>query len=221
MANISSQGRQFLSSAQPRNPQALCSLVRFIEEHGQLVGLEGINLTKAAESDLWAVPRYCTQRDHFGRIDGECSEIQKVTRETRTCGHEWRVVGEIDVVAAIYQIFFLEIKCIASVEEFVCDHEIVRNFVTKSSQWKHAAAACYDVEFADVEAIFTRQYARERIRPDKLAGCSRGNDALSVSSRGAACTGQGTPTYCRTIDCPSGYRAATQNSPAPRGICLS
>ena len=133
MANISSQGRQSSSSAQPRNPQALCSLVRFIEEHGQLVGLEGINLTKAAESDLRAVPRYYTQRDHFGRIDGEGTGIQKVTRETRTCGHEERVVNEIDVVAAIHQIFFLEIKCIASVEEFVCDHEIVRNFVTKLS----------------------------------------------------------------------------------------
>ena len=141
LAALRDRRDQGVHVTEERNPHALSSLISCIEDHAEPVGIEGINLSTVAESDTWAVHRPCTRRDHFGRIYEEGFGIQKVTRETRLCGHERFMVVEIDMVAAMYQIFLFEIKSIVTAEEFMCDYAIVRKFVTKSSQWKHAAAA--------------------------------------------------------------------------------
>ena len=113
-----------------------------------------------------------------GRLHQVGSRIQNVTRETRDVELSGMCLGEIDIVAAQYQMFLIEVRKVASVEEFDEIRAIVAYFIFNSDTWLEETRACYETSHGVMKPVFRRLHLMGRIRPDSDAACSRCGNSL-------------------------------------------
>ena len=143
--------------------------------------LNGTTLLECAEgdSDFWATERSFLQWDEVGASFQDGYGIQGVTRETRACGLQGLpAVGEIDLIAAHYQAFWL-----ALVETFdgtLMDtfYRIICLYFDNAALWRLQVASYYAISDEDAKKIFSRLPLDGPILPDEEWEPVRKSDLL-------------------------------------------
>ena len=175
MVERQAQGAQVTDE---RRPDVLRKCIEYFRKHGKPVKINGATITECDSSPFWAALRSYYQSGDFGDIYEDGPGIMSLTRESRTTGHVDMCVGELDLVAAMYQMYLRIMGGLTSPDEYEQISDQVQRFVNNSDVWKIALAEYYEVDEDVVGKIFKRVYAEGRASLDGDVECTRSGDML-------------------------------------------
>ena len=160
-----------------RRHSMLAAAINRIRTHGVPVTFQNGEIEACESSEFWAVAQRYVVHDGFGSAYEKGCGIQTLTNESRCEQLRGMTVGELDLVAAVYQIFLKELLTVSSPEEYDTIAHIVELYIERSGKWADAVAAYYGIGPREAKKIFQRIYAMGSPTPDDKSA-ERANDVL-------------------------------------------
>ena len=93
-----------------RRPEELRKLIDNILEQGSPISVADVEVRPAQESPYWQVAVNDYQKSGLERAMQAPAGTQHITREARAVSYSRTVVGEIDLVAAFFQLLLAEVN---------------------------------------------------------------------------------------------------------------
>jgi len=150
-----------------RRPEELSKLVQHILDKGTPVRVDGDEVGEKDEfSPFWLVPIMYLCKDGVGRAFQSPTGSAYITRESRTLGFSGLTVGEIDLVAAYYQLLLIRIT------EFLPDEELsslfsqIGRYIKNSTRWRERIAQYFEILDSQAKEIIVRIPCGGAIIPD-------------------------------------------------------
>jgi hypothetical protein len=160
-----------------RNPDSLAGFVKFVEDHGTPISRHGGDPSQP-QSSFRELERNYEELDTFGRAYEVGDGPQGCSRETRDCAFEGLCVGEMDMVAAFYQLFLKLLRETVGEEELFRDYYIIMCYAKNPRKWRAAVALYYSIDVENAKTMFLRLPFQGSIRPNSAWEADRADDVL-------------------------------------------
>ena len=151
-----------------RRPDELRKLIDFFLEQGSPVSAADGEARPAQESPYWQVAENDYQKSGLERAMQAPAGTHYITREARAIGCRGMVVGEIDLVAAFFQLLLAEVKILCNDDaEFNKRFATIVRYVQHSGAWREKVGGYYVISENDAKKIFVRLPCGSAVLPDQ------------------------------------------------------